>query len=251
MKILTSVLAIAALTSMASLPVLAQSKKDAKPSAVKSAATPQAPISAAPVATQNLTPPTFGPAIAGQCYVNQSDIIGTSAMGRAALKRLSEIESVVQSELKPEADALKVENDALVAAQKTTTAAQKAQFETKVRTFSEKIQKFEQKAQLRNRELELTRNEVMQGVFARSIPYINQSVTAKSCSSVMPVDNLLQYDSKVEKDGKQTQSTFVYLNSAMDITTDIITRMDASNERLPFFDRIEIKANQAAKPQTK
>lgn len=206
-----------------------------------------APASADAAAPQPIAAPNFGAAIPGQCYINQTAIIGYSNMGRTAQDRLVQIRAMVDAELQPEGEGLQKEYEGLLAQQKSLTPSTKPQWEAKAKAFSDKQQAFEQKVQLRQEEMQRTSQGVMSAIFQNSIPYINQVVTARGCSTVMTVDGLLQYDvTSQAANGQVQQSTFVYVNPAMDITKDVITKMDSSGVTLPAFNRVEIKPQQAA-----
>lgn len=233
----STVLAIVALMSASAAGSALAQAKPKKPAA--SAPAPAA-APAAPKATA-LAPPTFGPAIPGQCFINQSAINQMSAMGQAAAKRMEQLGAQVKAELDTEGAVLEKEYNDIKAAEKTTPPAQKATWEKRARDWTDKQQKFAAKAELRNRELQATGEQVFDAISARAIPHINTVVSSRACAYVVSVDALLAFGFTSEKDGQQQTSTFVYANPAMDITRDVVTKMDESGEKLPTFDRIQAR----------
>jgi len=233
---------VVVMAAFGSSTAMAQSKKKPAPPAPVPAA---APAAAKPTA---LTPPSFGAPIPGQCFINQSAINQMSVMGQAASKRMEQLGAQVKAELDTEGAVLEKEYNEIKAAEKTTPPAQKATWEKRARDWTDKQQKFAAKAELRNRELQATGEQVADAVSARAIPHINTVVTQRACAYVVSVDALLAFGFSAEKDGQQQMSTFVYANPAMDITRDVVTKMDASGEKLPTFDRIQARPQGQAQP---
>jgi Skp family chaperone for outer membrane proteins len=233
---LTALSLVVGLAAFGSSNAIAQSKtkKAAVPAPAPAAAT------AAPKSTA-LTPPAFGAAIPGQCFINQAAINQMSSMGQAAAKRMEQLGAQVKAELDTEGATLEKEFNEIKAAEKTTPPAQKATWEKRARDWTDKQQKFAAKAELRNRELQATGEQVSDAISARAIPHINSVVTSRACAYVVSVDALLAFGFTSEKDGKQQMSTFVYANPAMDITRDVVSKMDSSGEKLPTFDRIQAR----------
>lgn len=194
------------------------------------------------------TPPTFGAPVAGQCVLDEQTALSTSDMGKAASDRLVQLKAQVDSELQPEATALETEYKQLQAQQKTLTPATKGTFDQKAAAWSDKRDQFQQKAQLRQQEMQATQQEVLQAIFQKMIPSINGVVTQKQCATVISADSLLHYDSPSNTNGQETQASFVYANPAMDITKDVVAKMNATGERLPNFDRANLGQQQGPAP---
>jgi len=211
----------------------------AKPAAAAAAARPAA---AAPAAPTPPTPPTFGAPIPGQCVLGEQTAMSNSKMGLAAMDRLVQLKAVVDSELQTESTAIETEYKTLTATEKTSAAtpAGKSAWQAKVNVWEQKRQAFQVKVQQRQQEMQYTRQEVMQAIFTKMIPQINTVVTQKGCSTVSTSDSLLHYDQTSNTSGAETQSTFVYVNPAMDITSSVVQKLDATNELLPQFDRVHL-----------
>ena len=209
--------------------------------AMAQAAKPAAAASAAPAPTPP-PPPTFGAPITGQCVLDEQTAMSTSKMGLAAMDRLVQLKAVVDSELQTEGTSLETEYKTLMGTQKTAsaTAAGKTAWEGKINSWDQKRQAFQAKVQQRQQEMQYTRQEVMQAIFNKMIPQINVVVTQKACSTVSTSDSLLHYDVTNNTNGQDTQSTFVYVNPSMDITTSVVQKLDATNELLPQFDRVHM-----------
>ncbi|MGN6210628.1 OmpH family outer membrane protein [Asticcacaulis sp.] len=209
-----------------------------------------APAAAAPVAP---TPPTFGAAVPGQCVLDEQTAMSTSNMGKSASDRLVQLKGQVDAELGAEGKAIEDEYKALAASQKTSAAtpAGKTAWEGKAQAWEEKRQKFQAKVQQRNQEMQYTQQEVMQAIFQKMIPQINAVVTAKSCATVLSADSLLHYDMTANTNGAATQTSFLYANPAMNITTDVVAKMNASGETLPAFDRVKLDQPAAGAAPTK
>ncbi len=206
----------------------------------------QAPAAAPAAAPATITPPTFGAPITGFCVFNEEQAMASSQIGQAAADRLRQLGAAVQAELDPEAAALETEYQTLVSSESTTPAAQRPQWEQKAAAWEQKRAAFERKSQIRNQELQVTRQQVMSNIMETMIPFINTSVTAKSCGVVLSAGAVFHYDVAGEADGRQVQNTFTYANSGMDITGDVVQRMNASGTRLPQFNRVNLEQRAAA-----
>ena len=232
----------ASLFLIASAAVLMAGAGQAMAQAAAPAAAPAAP-----------TPPTFGAAVPGQCVLDEQTAMSTSNMGKSASDRLVQLKGQVDAELGAEGKAIEDEYKALAASQKTSAAtpAGKTAWEGKAQAWEEKRQKFQAKVQQRNQEMQYTQQEVMQAIFQKMIPQINAVVTAKSCATVLSADSLLHYDMTANTNGAATQTSFLYANPAMNITTDVVAKMNASGENLPPFDRVKLDQPAAGAAPTK
>jgi len=197
---------------------------------------------AAPAAPAAPTPPTFGAAVPGQCVLDEQAAMATSNIGKAASDRLVQLKGVVDSELGADGKAIEEEYKALAASEKTSAAtpAGKTAWEGKAQAWEQKRQAFQAKVQQRNQEMQYTQQEVMQAIFQKLIPQINAVVTAKGCATVISADSLLHYDMTTNTNGQPTQTSFLYANPAMNITTDVVNKMNATGETLPSFDRVKL-----------
>ncbi|MDI7774840.1 OmpH family outer membrane protein [Asticcacaulis sp. EMRT-3] len=198
-------------------------------------------------------PPTFGAAIPGQCVLDEQTAMTDSAMGKAAAQRLVQLKAVVDSELSTQGKSLDDERQALVTQQKTaTTPALKTALETKAQAWEQKREAFQEKVDQRNKEMQYTQQEVMSAIFQKMIPQINAVVTQKGCATVISADSLLHYDMTTNTNGQPTQTSFLYANPSMNITSDVVAKLDATKELLPQFDRVSLdQPAQGAAPAQK
>lgn len=187
-------------------------------------------------------PPTFGAPIQGQCVLDVQEAMADSAMGKAASDRLGQLKAVVDSELQQQAQALEAEMKSLQAQQKTVTPATKPALEAKAQAWGQKRDAFQAKVQQRQQEMQYTQQEAMAVLFQKMVPHINSVVTAKSCATVVQSDSLLHYDAPGANNGPST--TFVYANPAMNITSAVVQKMDASGDTLPQIDRVSLDQQQ-------
>jgi len=208
---------------------------------------------AAPTAPTPPAPPTFGAALPGQCVLDTQSAIVTSAMGKAAADRMRQLKAVVDSELSTEGKALDDERQSLAQQQKlATTPAAKTAWDGKAKTWEQKRQAFQDKIDQRNQEMQYTQQEVMSAIFQKLIPQINAVVTQKGCATVMSADSLLHYDLTANTNGQASQSSFLYANPAMNITQDVVAKLDSTKELLPQFDRVSLdQPAQGAAPAKK
>lgn len=214
------------------------------------AQTAATPAAAAPTPP---TPPTFGAAVPGQCVLDTQEAMADSAMGKAAADRLRQLKAVVDSELSTEGKSLDSERQSLATQQKAaTTPAAKTAWEGKAQAWEQKRQAFQQKVEQRNQEMQYTQQEVMSAIFQKLIPQINAVVTAKSCATVLSSDSLLHYDMSSTSNGQPAQTSFLYANPSMNITQDVVAKLDATKELLPSFDRVSLdQPAQGAAPAQK
>ena len=196
------------------------------------AATPVA-TAAAPAAAPMTPPPppTFGAPIAGECVLDMQGAIMQSAMGKAGIQRLTQLNAAVQAELSPEQDALETTYNQLVAQKKAaTTPAQQKALQTAAQGFYEKRDALQAKGQQRQQEMQATQQKMMQTIGMKLIPQINAVVTQRGCSTVVSADAMVRY-------GTGQDTSFTYVNPAMDITSAVVQKLDATGEVLPPFDR--------------
>jgi len=193
------------------------------------------------------TPPTFGAAVPGQCVLDAQTALTSSNMGKAAVDRLGQLNSAVDSELQPEAQALQADYKTLAAEQKAaTTPAAKQAFDQKAEAWSNRRDALQQKMQLRQQEMQTTQQQVFSAIFQKMIPSINAVVTQKQCATVISSDALLHYDAPGAAGAEPT--SIVYANPAMNITNDVVAKMNASGETLPAFDRAHLGGAQTGAP---
>jgi len=203
------------------------------------------------------TPPTFGAAVPGQCVLDEQAALGTSNMGKAAIDRLGQLKSNVDAELQPEATALETEYKSLQVEQKAAqTPPAKQAFDQKAAAWSDRRDALQQKMQQRQQEMQVTQQQVFSAIGQKMIPAVNAVVTQKQCATVISAESLLHYDAPAATGGEPV--SFIYANPAMNITGDVVAKMNASGETLPNFERANLNrgpaapaARAAAKPASK
>ena len=184
--------------------------------------------------------PTWGAAIPGQCVIDINTVLNTSNMGQSASQRLMQLGTSVEAELGADGEKISTEGKALEATAKTNpTGAAKTTFDGKVAAFQKKYDAFQRKQQMRKAEMQYTSQAVQETIYGKAIPYINATVTERKCSMVVQADGLLRY-------GAADQTPVTYVNPAMDITSTVVQKMNASNEQLPPFDRVNLEQQQQA-----
>jgi Skp family chaperone for outer membrane proteins len=194
------------------------------------------------------TPPTFGAPVPGQCVLDEQAALTTSNMGKAAIDRLGQLKSNVDAELQPEATALETEYKSLQAEQKASqaTPATAQAFDKKAAAWSDRRDALQQKMQQRQQEMQVTQQQVFSAIGQKMIPAVNAIVTQKQCATVIASDSLLHYDAPAATGGEPV--SIVYANPAMNITTDVVAKMNASGETLPPFERANLSRGAAAAP---
>jgi len=200
-----------------------------------------AAATAAVAQTAAPTPPTFGAAIPGQCVLDEQTALTSSNMGKAAIDRLQQLKAAVDAELQPEATALETEYKSLQAEQKASQASPAAAqaFDKKAAAWSDKRDQLQQKMQVRQQEMQVTQQQVFSAIGQKMLPSVNAVVTQKQCATVMASDSLLHYEAPGATAGAEPVS-IIYANPAMNITSDVVAKMNASGETLPPFERAHL-----------
>ncbi|MFM8820481.1 MAG: OmpH family outer membrane protein [Phenylobacterium sp.] len=174
-----------------------------------SAASAQAQTQTAPAAP----PVNHGPAIAGICIVSLDGAIGSSTVGKYVQTRLQQIAQQVQTELSAEQTALQNEAKTLDA-QKATL--DQGAFDQKNATLQVRAAALQRKAQLRERELQATQQKALGRVGQELEPVIRSSYQQAKCTVLIQRDAV------------------VLANPAMDITTSVITGLNAKITQFAF-----------------
>lgn len=209
------------------------------------AATPAAPAPAPAATTPPPPPPTFG--TSGQCVLDVNAAMQNSKLGQAAGARMEQLAGVVKSELDPKGAALQKDLDALKAAQTAASAANatpaaKSAADAKLKTVGPEYDAFQQLTSQRKQELQYTQQQVLGWIFDQMVGPINQVVTARGCSMVITADSLLHVTTS-DSTG-QNQSEVLYANTSLNITNDVVAKLDAANIQLPQFDRADLSQQQ-------
>lgn len=202
--------------------------------ALTSVAVAQTPAAApAPAPAQPQTKP--GPVIAGVCVYSNEAVMANAAVSKAAAQRLQQINQQAEAELEPDAQTLEKERAGLAAQQKTLT---KDKFDPLAQAFMGKVKAFQDKAFIVNQELGRTEQDANVKVAQLVAPALSATYEGKNCG--MLVD----------------RKAVLFANPAMDITADVIKKLDDSKVAvdikrvvLPEADRqklLKAKAEQEA-----
>jgi len=178
---------------------------------------------AAPAAT---APPavTHGPPIANMCIISVENAIGASTVGRYVNTRMQQIVAQTNAELTGEKNA--IDNDAKALDARRATLDQSA-LEQQASALQVRANALQRKAQLRDREISATEQKAVGRIGQEMEPLIRQVYQQKVCSV------LLQ------------RTAVVIANSAMDITPQVITALNAKITQFAF-DRERLDQPQAA-----
>ncbi|ESQ78144.1 OmpH family outer membrane protein [Asticcacaulis sp. YBE204] len=190
----------------------------------------------APAAQQPQTKP--GPVIAGVCVYSNEAVMANAAIAKAAATRLEQINQQAEAELGPDVTALEKERASLAAQQKTLT---KEKFEPLAQAFYTKAKAFQDKAFIVNQELGRTEQQANVLIAQQVGPVLSSVYETKNCGVLVD------------------RKAVLFANPAMDITGDVIKKLDDSKATvdikrvvLPEADRqklLKAKAEQDAQQQ--
>ena len=183
----------------------------------------QAPATAtAPQAT------VTAPAIPGICVFSQEIALRNSAVGKYVGQRLQQITQQSNAELGPQRTALETEIKTL---ESQRQALGEAAFSTQANALNQKGAQLQQTYNIRSREIELTEARALQRIGQDLTPLITDVVRARNCAVLLD------------------RGAVFAANPAMDVTTDVITRLDAKLTQFPFErERLDQQPPQAAAP---
>lgn len=157
-----------------------------------------------------------------------------SLSGKDAQNKLRALGESVGRELQPEADAARADQQTLAARFQGKTeqqAAEELQKDAALRktyeTTSAKIQAFTQKQQLRQQELQETERRVVANVLKGADPILREMLTEKKASVVIEA------------------ATTIASAPAVDITTEVIARLDTRVKAVPVT-KVDLVAEQQA-----
>jgi Skp family chaperone for outer membrane proteins len=148
-----------------------------------------------------------GAPLAGVCVYSEEIILTQSQAGIAANQQLGRMQQSVNTELKTGTDALVNEARALEARKATTPAAQ---YQQSASDLQRRAQAQDALARTRNDQLGRTRDEAVRQIGAAALPALNASLTAHRCSIVLDKGRVYS------------------VNAAMDLTTEVIQKVNAT-----------------------
>jgi outer membrane protein len=187
--------------------------------ALSSSALAQAAAPAAPAITH-------GQPIAGLCYLSVEGAIATSTVGKYVQSRLQQIEGQVNAELN--AERTSIDNDAKALDGQRSTLDQNT-YEQRAAALQVRANAFQRKAQLRQREMEVTQQKALERVGQEMDPLVRTAYQQKNCSVLL------------------SRTAVMLANPAMDITTQVVTALNARITQFAF-DREHLDQPQAAPP---
>jgi len=190
--------------------------------ALSCAAMAQAQTPAKPPAAQ--TPPPQGPSLPGVCVLSNEYAVYNSAVGKATVARLAQLNSQAEAEIKGEQTALQTDAKALDA-KKATLAPDS--YQQQGQALQARYTDLQRTAQLRQREMQLTQEKALQTFGTYMDPVVRQVFVQRSCSVLL------------------NENALVYPAPGMDISPQVVQGLNAKIQSFPF-DREHIDANQAA-----
>ena len=171
------------------------------------AAAPAA-AAAAPAAGSNA--PLGGPVIPGVCIFSNAQLVQQSAVGRAVLARLQQLQQAVRTELQPEQTAIQNEARAVQALPAGAARTQREQ------ALATRAQAYQQRATIRGRELELTEQKALGRIATEAEPVVRQVYTQRNCGLLL--------DRNAVFGG----------NQQMDVTQAVMTALNARIQTFSF-----------------
>lgn len=165
---------------------------------------------AAPAAAPAAQPPLGGPVIPGVCVFSNQQLITQSAVGRAVITRMQQLEQAVNTELQPEQTAIQTEAKAVQAL--PAGAARN----TREQALATRIQGFQQRAQQRSRELQATQQKALGRVASEAEPVVRQVYTQQRCGLLLD------------------RGAIFGGNQQMDVTQAVVTALNAKIQTFSF-----------------
>ena len=187
-----------------------------------------APTAAAPAAARPPAPAiTQGAPIAGLCVFSEQEALLTSTVGKAVVARLQQIGQQANAELQTEQTTL--QNDAKALEGQRTTLDQST-LERRAADLQVRQNALQRKADQRQRELQLTEQQAFGRVANEMEPIMRDAYQRKGCALLV-----------------NRQVLVLPANPAMDITSQVVTALNAKITTLQF-DRARLDAAPAAAP---
>ncbi|CAN5159345.1 OmpH family outer membrane protein [soil metagenome] len=174
-------------------------------------------------AAQTAGPANVGPAIPGVCVYFNQQLLAQSTVGQAVQARMSQLATETQGELTPYATTIQTEASALQAGASTIPAAEMQQ---RRQALQQRAQEAQQLQQTREDELRYTLSEQRRLISVAVEPLLVALYQEKGCGILF-----------------DRESVFI-MNPAMDITPDVITRLNTALPTLSF-NRLPVPAQAA------
>ncbi len=190
------------------------------------AAAPARPAPAA-AARPPAPPITQGAPITGLCVFSEQEALLTSTVGKAVVARLQQIGQQANAELQTEQTTL--QNDAKTLDGQRTTLDQST-LERRAADLQVRQNALQRKADQRQRELQLTEQQAFGRVANELEPIMRDAYQRKGCALLV-----------------NRQALVLPANPAMDITSQVVTALNAKITTLQF-DRARLDATPPAAP---
>jgi Skp family chaperone for outer membrane proteins len=190
-------------------------------------AAPARPAAAAPAARPPAPAITQGAPITGLCVFSEQEALLTSTVGKAVVARLQQIGQQANAELQTEQTTL--QNDAKTLDGQRTTLDQST-LERRAADLQVRQNALQRKADQRQRELQLTEQQAFGRVANELEPIMRDAYQRKGCALLV-----------------NRQALVLPANPAMDITSQVVTALNAKITTLQF-DRARLDATPPAAP---
>lgn len=158
-------------------------------------------------------PPPQGPALAGVCVLSNEYAVYNSAVGKATVARLAQLNSQAEAEIKGQQAAIQTDAKALEA-KKATLAPDS--YQQQGQALQARVGDLQRTAQVRQREMQLTQEKALQTFGTYMDPIVRQVFSQRSCSVLL------------------NENSLIYPAPAMDITPQVVTGLNAKIQSFPF-----------------
>ena len=180
--------------------------------ALSCAAFAQAQTAPKPAAPSQVPPPQ-GPAVTGICILSNEAAVYNSAVGKATVARLAQLNSQAEAEIKGQQAAIQA--DAKTLDSKKTTLAPN-DYQTQGQALQTRVQELQRTAQIRQREMQLTQEKALQTFGTYMDPIVRQVFAQRACSVLL------------------NENSLIYPAPAMDITPQVVLGLNAKIQSFPF-----------------
>jgi len=171
-------------------------------------------------------PGVTAPPIPGVCVLSQDVALRNSIVGKYVGQRLQQISQQSSAELNAQKTALETEAKTLEGQRQTLG---ETAFVAQANALNQKAGQFQQLVNIRSREIELTEAKALQRIGQDLSPLTLDVVRARNCAILLD------------------KSAVFTANPAMDVTSDVIAKLDAKLTQFPFErERLEQQPPQAA-----
>jgi len=182
-----------------------------------------ASLVASAASAQTAGPAKPGPAIPGVCVYFNQQLMAQSTVGQSVQTRMQQLATEVQGEITPYGTAIQSEAQALQAGASTIPAAEQ---QTRRQALQQRVNEAQQLEQTRSEELRYTLSEQRRLISVAVEPLLVAIYQEKGCGIML-----------------DRESVFI-MNPAMDVTADVIARLNTSLPSLSF-NRLPVPAQQA------